>query len=148
MKNQRGFTLIELLLVLAIIGIISAIAIPALLGQRESARQKATESAAGAIKAEIAVYAEMVRKSGTPPVAADVVTAVLGMPQYKFPAAKNAYTPNLAPYTTAVAGTDGDVGVVAATVTGADTKVYDVVNVSFKHKGSSIVPIMQVSLDQ
>ena len=38
MKKQSGFTLIELLLVLAIIGIISAIAIPALLGQRARAR--------------------------------------------------------------------------------------------------------------
>ena len=38
MKKQSGFTLIELLLVLAIIGIISAIAIPALLGQRERAK--------------------------------------------------------------------------------------------------------------
>lgn len=42
MKSQKGFTLIELLLVLAIIGIISAIAIPALLGQRARARDKAT----------------------------------------------------------------------------------------------------------
>ena len=42
MKKQSGFTLIELLLVLAIIGIISAIAIPALLSQRARARDKAT----------------------------------------------------------------------------------------------------------
>lgn len=35
---SRGFTLIELLLVLAIIGIISGIAIPALTGQRQRAR--------------------------------------------------------------------------------------------------------------
>jgi prepilin-type N-terminal cleavage/methylation domain-containing protein len=44
MKKQSGFTLIELLLVLAIIGIISAIAIPALLGQRARARDKAAIS--------------------------------------------------------------------------------------------------------
>ena len=44
MKKQSGFTLIELLLVLAIIGIISAIAIPALLGQRARARDKSAIS--------------------------------------------------------------------------------------------------------
>ncbi len=44
MKRQSGFTLIELLLVLAIIGIISAIAIPALLGQRARARDKSAIS--------------------------------------------------------------------------------------------------------
>ena len=38
-KRARGFTLIELLLVVAIIGIISGIAIPSFLGQRARARR-------------------------------------------------------------------------------------------------------------
>lgn len=37
-RNSHGFSLVELLLVLAIIGIISGIAIPAFLGQRQRAR--------------------------------------------------------------------------------------------------------------
>ncbi|MFZ1613841.1 MAG: prepilin-type N-terminal cleavage/methylation domain-containing protein [Holophaga sp.] len=53
MKNQKGFTLIELLLVLAIIGIISAIAVPALLGQRDRAKATAVKDNTSAIVADL-----------------------------------------------------------------------------------------------
>jgi prepilin-type N-terminal cleavage/methylation domain-containing protein len=66
MKKQSGFTLIELLLVLAIIGIISAIAIPALLGQRARARDKSSqENCASGLSDVIAAY-DKAKEQGAP----------------------------------------------------------------------------------
>jgi type IV pilus assembly protein PilA len=64
MKKQSGFTLIELLLVLAIIGIISAIAIPALLGQRARARDKSAVSNLDSVIADIVGQWDKGREAG------------------------------------------------------------------------------------
>jgi type IV pilus assembly protein PilA len=66
MKKQSGFTLIELLLVLAIIGIISAIAIPALLGQRARARDKSCIANADSIIGDLVSQWDMQKENGTP----------------------------------------------------------------------------------
>jgi type IV pilus assembly protein PilA len=105
MKKQSGFTLIELLLVLAIIGIISAIAIPALLGQRERAKAKAVGAMVANVTGECARVNDSIREAGgTTPTAAAVVTAVLQLSNYKFPAAKNPYGGSVTPYVAAAAG--------------------------------------------
>jgi prepilin-type N-terminal cleavage/methylation domain-containing protein len=64
MKNQKGFTLIELLLVLAIIGIISAIAIPALLGQRARARDKSAQENCTSILSDVVATYDKAKEVG------------------------------------------------------------------------------------
>ncbi|MCP4895436.1 MAG: prepilin-type N-terminal cleavage/methylation domain-containing protein [bacterium] len=57
MRRERGFTLIELLIVVAIIGVIAAIAIPNLLNAINRGRQKATMGDMRTIATAIEAYA-------------------------------------------------------------------------------------------
>ena len=111
MKKQTGFTLIELLLVLAIIGIISAIAIPALLGQRERAKAKAVQENVNSIAGECARVNDQMKEAGTVLTASQVVTTVLALPNYSSTNAKNPYNGAQGAYN----ATATDTGVVTLT---------------------------------
>ena len=55
-KNEKGFTLIELLIVVAIIGILAAIAIPQFAAYRQKAFDAAATSDQKTIKTELEGY--------------------------------------------------------------------------------------------
>ncbi len=56
LKNKKGFTLIELMIVIAIIGILAAIAIPNFIAYRDKAYCKGAETDAANIAGRIADY--------------------------------------------------------------------------------------------
>ncbi len=148
MRRTSGFTLIELLLVLAIIGIISAIAVPALLSQREKAMMNALKDQTVIVVGDLSsVVNELAdppseRKVGFPPTqyngtagdnlikAQDAITIVLG--RTNFATAHNPFTGANGAYVAAPtpAPGAGTIGVVYLDATTANTTQDAVIKVT------------------
>lgn len=87
MNNQKGFTLIELVVVIVILGILAAVAVPKFVDMQNEAKKAAVEGARGSVKSAVGLVHAKWLAAGEPAGPIDVEGGSVTIGDFGYPTA-------------------------------------------------------------